>query len=68
MCPDKFVCYPLIEIFRKASLFFNFHYPTVYLLFVYPETYFLFTPNYRNILFVYLVTTLLYCSITDVSC
>ena len=27
-----------------------------YLLFAYPETYFLFTSNFRNILFVYIVT------------
>jgi hypothetical protein len=33
----------------------------VYLLFVYPKIYFLFTSNFRNILFVYLVTALLYC-------
>ena len=46
-----------IKNFSNASFFSIFITPhIVYLLFVYPETYFLFTSNFRNILFVYLVT------------
>ncbi len=43
--------------FSVKHLFLIFHYPTHSVLtFFYPETYFLFTSNFRNILFVYLVT------------
>ena len=68
MCPNKNLLAIHKSKFPGKNLFFNFHDPIqcTYFLFTQKLTFCL-PPNYRNTLFAYLVTTLLYCSITDVS-
>ena len=69
MCPNQKLLAIHKSKFQESIFFFNFHDPTqcTYFLFTQKLTFCL-PPNYRNILFVYLVTPLLFCSITDVSC
>jgi hypothetical protein len=72
MCPDIFVGYPRIKIFRTASLFFNNHLffsifltPHSVLTFCLPSNLLFVYPPTNEILCLFTPPTLLYCYITD---